>query len=208
MEAMSRNRTSVVYISGDKSNGGEVSRIESLLGQCVRKVCGIGDKVYAVTPSLLVDIEEDTQTPIDGIVELSSGAKHVVGLSNSGELYSWGVGESGELGHGGRFRSIQEPKKIDHKAFFVGISCGSNHSCAVDDKGNVYAWGQNFDHQLGLYRKSEGKLPSGAHVEQVMMTPKFIPLSLINPIKTVSCGSRFTVAISQVKRAGSQFLHK
>jgi alpha-tubulin suppressor-like RCC1 family protein len=196
---MSMERASVVFYSGD-ANAGNVSRVEPLLGHCVSNICGVEDKVYGIARSFIFDIDKNKEIPISNITDMSAGKKHVVALSSSGRIYSWGSGEYGELGHGSRHREVNEPKQIQHEGTFVSISCGNDHSGAVDSKGNMYTWGQNFDRQLGMYKKTESKLPqdSKAHVENMMMVPKFLPFSLINPVKMVSCGSRFTVAITKV----------
>lgn len=201
---MSVERASVVFFSGD-ANAGDVSRVEALLGHCVSNICGVDDKVYGITQSFIFDIDKNKQIPIGNITDMSAGKKHVMALSSSGRIYSWGSGENGELGHGSRYREVNEPKQIKHDATFVSISCGNDHSTAVDTKGNMYAWGQNFDRQLGLYKKTESKLPQDAkaHVENVMMVPKFLPFSLVNSVKLVACGSHFTVAITKVSMSVS-----
>lgn len=196
-EIMSKDRASVVFFSGD-ANDGNVNRVEPLLGHCVRNICGVDDKVYGITRSFIYDIDKDNKLPINNIIDMSAGKNHVLALSSSGGIYTWGSGDYGELGHGSLHRELNAPKKIKHEATFVSISCGNDHSSAVDSKGNMYAWGQNFDRQLGLYKKTESVLPSNGHVENVVMVPKFLPFSLLNPIKMVSCGSRFTVAITMV----------
>lgn len=198
---MIKNQASVVFFSGD-ANAGNVSKVEPLLGQCVSNICGVDDKVYGITQSFIYDIDKQKQIPISNIIDMSAGKKHVMALSSSGRIYTWGSGEYGELGHGSVQRQVKDPKQITHSAKFVSISCGNDHSAAVDEKGNMYAWGQNFDRQLGLYTKTENSLlppNSSAHVENVMMVPKCLPFSLLNSIKVVSCGSRFTVAITNVR---------
>lgn len=196
---MSKERASVVFLSGDV-NEGEVSRVEPLLGHCVSNICGVGDQVYGIAQTFIFDVDRNKQIPISNVTDMSAGKKHMMALSSSGGIYTWGSGECGELGHGSCCRQLKEPKLIQHGATFVSICCGNDHSAAVDDKGNMYSWGQNFDRQLGLYKKAESKLPpdAKAHVENVMMAPKFLPFSLLNPVKLVSCGSRFTVAITKV----------
>ena len=196
---MSKERASVVFFSGD-ANEGNVSKVDQLLGHCVRNICGVGDKVYGITRDFIFDIDKNKQIPLGNVVHISAGRTHVMAISENGGLYSWGTGENGELGHGSCHREIKEPKKIKHEASFVHVSCGNNHTAAVDSKGNMYTWGENFDRQLGLYRKTESKLPpdSKSHLENVMMVPKFVPFSLTNSVKFVACGSRFTVAITSV----------
>jgi len=67
----------------------------------------------------------------------------------------------------------------------------------VDKKGNAYAWGQNFDKQLGLYEKANKMLGPGTCVEGVMMVPKFLAFSLSHRVQVMACGARFTAAITK-----------
>lgn len=193
---MSKGKASIVFYSGE-SNQGSLHKVEELYGHCVHSITSFQDKVYGVTSSIVFDITESKELPISDVINMSSGKSHVVALTNGGQLYTWGSGESGELGQGSRLRELKVPKKIVYEAKFVDISCGDNHTCAIDARGNMYSWGQNFDRQLGLYKKSEKALPPQVHVENVIMAPKFLPFSLLHPIKVIACGSRFTVALTQ-----------
>ncbi|CAJ0759496.1 16768_t:CDS:2 [Entrophospora sp. SA101] len=61
--------------------------------------------------------------------KISCGENHCLALTKQGEVYSWGDGRYGQLGHGD-FRSLNKPKVIE---FFQGlkvtqIACGGLHS--------------------------------------------------------------------------------
>ncbi|TCD69877.1 hypothetical protein EIP91_005954 [Steccherinum ochraceum] len=84
-----------------------------------------------------------------------AGNNHLLVLTVQGGLYAWGAGEQGQLG-----RRVLERRKIHgtvpekivlgsrtHKA--VTIGAGSYTSFAVDDKGEVWAWGLNNMGQTG-----------------------------------------------------------
>lgn len=86
---------------------------------------------------------------------VAAGANHLVVLTTHGNIYTWGAGEQSQLG-----RRVLERRKIHgtvpekvtlgsrgRKAVVVGA--GDNHSFAVDDKGDVWAWGLNSMGQTG-----------------------------------------------------------
>ncbi|CAH1759295.1 7557_t:CDS:2 [Entrophospora sp. SA101] len=64
--------------------------------------------------------------------KISCGENHCLALTKQGEVYSWGDGRYGQLGHGD-FRSLNKPKVIE---FFQGlkvtqIACGGLHSAVI-----------------------------------------------------------------------------
>lgn len=59
---------------------------------------GIGGTDSVATPTLL----ESIQHVFIKKVAVNSGGKHCLALSAEGEVYSWGEGEDGKLGHGNR----------------------------------------------------------------------------------------------------------
>lgn len=63
---------------------------------------------------------------------MNSGGKHCLALSSDHEVFSWGEGEDGKLGHGNR-DSYDRPKLIESlsELGIIDIACGSAHSAAV-----------------------------------------------------------------------------
>jgi E3 ubiquitin-protein ligase HERC2 len=59
---------------------------------------GIGGAESVTVPSLL----ESLQHVFIKKVAVNSGGKHCLALSSEGEVYSWGEGEDGKLGHGNK----------------------------------------------------------------------------------------------------------
>lgn len=59
---------------------------------------GIGGTDSVATPTLL----ESIQHVFIKKVAVNSGGKHCLALSAEGEVFSWGEGEDGKLGHGNR----------------------------------------------------------------------------------------------------------
>lgn len=207
MQSKLKQTTGVVHIGGEESSS-QVEKVRALLGYKISDVCGKHDKLFAYGEDGIFDIlsayrnNSDVKlVPIADIPtsQLVVGKDFLVSLSFPGDVYTWGSGFSGELGHGIRNTSIPYPTMLTIPGKVVQISSGESHTCAVDSKGNAYAWGQNFDRQLGLYRKDINHMRPGAMIEGVMMVPKFCAFTMKNPISYIACGARFTVAISKVR---------
>jgi len=77
------------------------------------------------------------------VVSVSCGESHSLAITEYGDLYSWGRGREGQLGHGTRDNS-NEPRaveKLSHERIVRG-QCGHSHSVALTDTGKVYNWGK------------------------------------------------------------------
>jgi len=78
---------------------------------------------------------------------------HVLILTSTGNLYSWGANMYGQLGDGTTQQS-STPVPVN-TSFLVGktvaeISVGSYHSVVLTTDGTVFTWGDNFQGQLGI----------------------------------------------------------
>jgi alpha-tubulin suppressor-like RCC1 family protein len=68
-----------------------------------------------------------------------------VGAINSlGELFTWGQGFYGQLGHGDN-QTIGLPKKVDMAEIkFEKIKCGTYFTLSIDKRDMVYIWGKSM----------------------------------------------------------------
>ena len=77
---------------------------------------------------------------------------HSMALTTDGNVYTWGHGRSGRLGHGDE-STRPLPTIIDtfvSKCIRIKtISTAENHSLAISTTGDVYSWGSNRYGQLG-----------------------------------------------------------
>ena len=194
-----KHATSVIYVCSSESQG-DVQMQSSLLGKKVTTLCGSRSQLTAIVDGGIIDIMSSKKISDSKFSNLAFGIKHSIALSNTGVLYSWGFGEYGELGLGSKIIQAENPTEIKLNGKVVDISSGDYHSCAIDDKGNMYSWGQNFDRQLGLYNKTKEQMRSNSvcYIEDIILIPRFLPFSVENKINKVSCGSKFTVAITNV----------
>jgi len=95
------------------------------------------------------------------VVQIAAGYAHTMVLTDSGELYTFGVGTYGQLGLNGTNMEI-DPQRVRAPrgaGRWSAVTAGAHHSIAVTNKGRVYAWGQNKYGQLGLPGTAEWQTP-------------------------------------------------
>ena len=84
------------------------------------------------------------------ILHVSCGASHTLATDSSGDVYSWGVGNYGNLGHGDT-ATVDRPKLIDVlKGKMIKMTgAGSKHSLAISSKGDLFSFGHGDNGRLG-----------------------------------------------------------
>lgn len=83
------------------------------------------------------------------IQKIAVGARHTLALSAEGELFAWGENDRGQLGDGTQVRR-DVPVRVDIGGRkFTTMGAGWKHSLAVNEDGQLYAWGENTFAQLG-----------------------------------------------------------
>ena len=95
-------------------------------------------------PDVPRDIDPPTLVPsmqARRIVSVATSNDHCLALSAEGEIYSWGSGYFGALGHGdGGARAV--PRRIETLSHIECIATGPNWtSAAVDEKSHLFTWG-------------------------------------------------------------------
>jgi alpha-tubulin suppressor-like RCC1 family protein len=77
------------------------------------------------------------------VVQVAAGQYHSMALTASGELYAWGQGDSGQLGHGEK-ENLAVPRVMDGiEEAMMGVACGVAHSLVTTAEGRVLAFGCN-----------------------------------------------------------------
>lgn len=125
------------------------------------------------------------------IKAIAAGDLHCIALSEKGEVFSWGNGEHGRLGHGGAGYKT-EPERI---TAFDGITiqsirCGSAFNGAVSENNELWVWGRN----------DRGQCANAESLQVDIMRQETIP-SLVegfeNPkVIAIDCGSQEMTAVT------------
>lgn len=78
------------------------------------------------------------------ITSINCGAYHSVALAQNGEVWTWGNGECGQLGHGWG-ENLNEPKSVELLAnkTVSTIAAGHRFTMALTRSGELYAFGSN-----------------------------------------------------------------
>ncbi|KAK3700687.1 hypothetical protein QZH41_015637 [Actinostola sp. cb2023] len=86
------------------------------------------------------------------IVEIHCGNLHYMAVTESGEVFTWGFNDHGQLGYGSKmeeqFTSKAVPSLKDKH--IATASVGAEFSVAMDTAGQVLVWGRADSGQLGL----------------------------------------------------------
>jgi len=121
--------------------------------------------------------------------QIACGEAHTVMCTASGDVFSWGWGEKGQLGHND-IESVNTPKLLKELqgCKIVQVACGLAHTAAVSDQYTVYAWGWDQYGQLGLGSFSFGN---------VKMRPNEVKALSHEPFFKVACGGSYTFGLTK-----------
>lgn len=115
------------------------------------------------------------------IKQLAAGANHIIALDHKGVVYAWGSGQQSQLG-----RRIVErtrsgglvPREFGlPKGKIVSIKSGHYHSFAIDNKGQVWAWGLNNFAETGI---SEGAGEDNASIDKPTIVKALSDFDLVD----------------------------
>ncbi|CAK74586.1 unnamed protein product (macronuclear) [Paramecium tetraurelia] len=85
------------------------------------------------------------------IIMAITGEKFSALLTDQGEVWSFGTSEFGVLGHELKnFYVIMEPRMINDIPSMINLACSNQTMFAIDQKQQLWAWGNNQFGQLGI----------------------------------------------------------
>ena len=95
----------------------------------------------------------ETPAPVSGSPTYASfvgGRTHTCALTSDGRAQCWGLGTEGQIGNGSLNNALVPTDVSGAHRFAALVSSGnSDFTCALDDKGRAYCWGQGDHAQLG-----------------------------------------------------------
>lgn len=143
---------------------------------------GLGDPENRFSPHLVVALEN---IPIQ---EVSCGETHMTAITLKGDCYTWGSGDSFQLGHGDKGNELN-PRRIeffkDRAIRIVRASCGYRHTVAVSEDGFAFSWGTGDHGELGL-----------GDAERVRTGPTLIDTLGYTTVRNVHASMHFTAFLT------------
>ncbi|KAM7180597.1 X-linked retinitis pigmentosa GTPase regulator-like isoform 2-T2 [Macrochelys suwanniensis] len=141
--------------------------------------------------------------PVPGISErvnkVACGGGHTVALTET-DVYTFGLGQYGQLGHGTFIFETSVPKAVDHlkRHKICNIACGENHTAVIADNGVMFTFGDGRHGKLGLGEEN--------------FTNQFIPTLCSNFLKftvyLVACGGCHMLVFATPRPKGSEEIHE
>lgn len=149
---------------------------------------GHGDVLNSIVPRMVKALRDKIT------VQIQCGYYHTLAIPDTWELYTWGWGENGRLGHGNT-KSALKPKRVEAlvraKARVVAAAGGLGHSACITADGGLHVWGWDIYGQLGL------REPGSSYGDRDYATPKLVKKLSGRPALRVDCGAGHTVCICQ-----------
>lgn len=121
---------------------------------------------------------------ISDVTSITGGKDHFLALKNDGTVWAWGRNISGELGIGTTVNS-KIPTQVLGLSNITALSGGSSgtHSFAIKNDGTVWAWGSNFNGQLGNVTRNGPQITIP------------VQITALNNIMNIVRGDTYTLAL-------------
>ncbi|GFR62447.1 X-linked retinitis pigmentosa GTPase regulator-like protein [Elysia marginata] len=115
---------------------------------------GVGTRHVYRRPMLVEGLQLET------VVSVQCGHYHSLALTEDHQVYSWGWGVHGQLGHGNP-EDCLIPQHVRYLMNFgiVKVAAGYAHSLALTESGEVWSFGCGYFGQLGLGTNSKTSIP-------------------------------------------------
>jgi len=121
---------------------------------------------------------------------ISTNTYFTMGIDNRGQVWGWGYNNNGQLGVNSIINKCTPVSIQGTKKTFCNISSGYNFTMGIDNGGQVWGWGYNFNGQLG-------------NNSQII---EFTPVSIHGTKKTfceISGGDRFSLGVDNIGQVWS-----
>jgi regulator of chromosome condensation len=153
--------------------------------------------IFGFDPTTLIQLRPKLISGLSKIVQLATGANHVLALQNNGAVFCWGSGQQNQLGRRILERratnslvpmAIGTLKKVDY------VGAGAYNSFAVKQTGEVYSWGLNNFGQTGIakdFDESGNSKGNDVHMPILVKT-----LRGKGKVTCIQGGSHHTVAVT------------
>ena len=132
---------------------------------------------------------------LTGIKAIAGGREHTIALKENGEVWAWGRNDYGQIGDNTSGTNCLYPVRVKGEngvGFLNGIkaiACGYDHTIALHENGEVWAWGYNSFGQLG-----NDNLINRPYPARVLNAGGY---EFLKDIKVVACGGYHTIALKE-----------
>ncbi|XP_011043875.1 PREDICTED: uncharacterized protein LOC105139209 [Populus euphratica] len=165
-----------VLIWGEGAEGGNIGCVGNQFGyHSTLQVDSLLPKL--LEPTMMLDVRN-----------ISLGRNHAALITKRGEVFCWGEGSRGKLGHKIDM-DVSSPTIVESLDGFLvkSVACGEYQTCALTDSGELFVWGEN---------KYGGNL-----VCEERTGSQWLPRQISGPlagisISNVACGDWHTAAVS------------
>src|SRR5882724_6443983 len=84
------------------------------------------------------------------VVDIAAGYEHMVAVKSDGTVRAWGSNYANQIANGYPWWKYQDvPFQVPNLPPIVKVASSYDHTLAIANDGTVWAWGYNFDGQLG-----------------------------------------------------------
>ena len=141
------------------------------------------------------------------IKHFGAGENHTCVLTSTGDIYTWGRGDYGQLGHGD-LHGRDTPtllKAFDNRSQPRKLAAGADFMFVLTYSGAVYSWGRNSFGQLGHGAAAQARAPGAPPPPPDEAAPRLVRFFSGDKdeveeedivLSTISCGAHHVVAVS------------
>lgn len=119
---------------------------------------GTGGGVSATGPSSLPGGVTAMAAASSGQGTVAAGHTHSVALTSTGDVWTWGLNNYGQLGDGTTTQR-KVPTQVTALSGMTAIAAGQSHTAAVKSDGTVWTWGRGTYGRLGNGSATTQKTP-------------------------------------------------
>ena len=124
---------------------------------------------------------------------VSAANGHMALLDGSGNVWTWGRNDYGQLGNG-TLENVSAPVKALEGA--VAVSASERTTAAVKADGTLWMWGSNYHGQLGTGKTGDKNIYGGENEDYASdHFVAFTPVKVLENVKSVTADSVCTAAI-------------
>ncbi|TPX59973.1 hypothetical protein SpCBS45565_g07628 [Spizellomyces sp. 'palustris'] len=137
-------------------------------------------------------------TPQVNFRSLAAGGTHFLAISTTNDLYTWGYGLKGQLGHGNsevREREIPIAVEALQGLRVTTVAGGGWHSAATTKDGDLYTFGSSEHRQLGLPDQDQSAIDAAGFSNNITTNdalPNPVDMDFSSAELMLSCGSNHT----------------